>query len=156
MGLEDNITFLGTMKPEEVRRHMEKAAIFMFTSNFEEGWGAVLNEAMNSGCGVVASHAIGSVPFLLKHKENGLIYRNENVDDLYVKIKYLLDHPDEQKKMGVNAYRTVADVWNSNIAAERFLKLVTQIQKKGQCNLFDEGPCSRAANLKNNWFKEDN
>ncbi len=156
MGLENHITFLGTMNPERVREYMEKAAIFMFTSNFEEGWGAVLNEAMNSGCAVVASHAIGSVPFLLKHKDNGLIYENENVDDLYLKVKYLLDHPADQKKMGTNAYRTIANVWNANVAAERFLELVTQIQKKGQCDLYDDGPCARAENLKNNWFKGEN
>lgn len=51
------------MKASEVRSYMEKADIYLFTSDFNEGWGAVLNESMNSGCAVVASHAIGSVPF---------------------------------------------------------------------------------------------
>ena len=49
---------------------MEKSEIFLFTSDKGEGWGAVLNESMNSACAVVASHAIGSVPFLLKDGEN--------------------------------------------------------------------------------------
>ena len=66
-GLEDCVEMLGAMPPEEVRRHMEKADIYLFTSDFNEGWGAVLNESMNSGCAVVASHAIGSVPFLIKN-----------------------------------------------------------------------------------------
>lgn len=61
--LNNEVKLLGSMKPEEVRVHMEKANIFLFTSDFNEGWGAVLNESMNSGCAVVASHAIGSVPF---------------------------------------------------------------------------------------------
>jgi glycosyltransferase involved in cell wall biosynthesis len=61
------------MAPEAVRDHMEAADIFLFTSDFNEGWGAVLNESMNSACAVVASHAIGSVPFLLKDGENGFI-----------------------------------------------------------------------------------
>lgn len=61
--LYENVFILGAMNPNEVRKYMEKANIFLFTSNYEEGWGAVLNEAMNSGCAVVASHAIGSVPF---------------------------------------------------------------------------------------------
>ena len=33
---------------------------------------------MNSACAVVANSAIGSVPFLIKNKENGLIYENGN------------------------------------------------------------------------------
>ena len=73
--LEDKVNFLGSMKPKEVRKYMEKSNIYLFTSNFKEGWGAVLNEAMNSGCAIVASHAIGSVPFLLEHNVNGLIYK---------------------------------------------------------------------------------
>ncbi len=61
--LMDCVNILGPMKPVEVRSHMEKSQIFMFTSDRNEGWGAVLNEAMNSGCACVASHAIGSVPY---------------------------------------------------------------------------------------------
>lgn len=74
-GLTDCVEMLGAMKPEQVREHMEKAEIFLFTSDFNEGWGAVLNESMNSGCAVVASHAIGSVPFLIRDGVNGLIYK---------------------------------------------------------------------------------
>ena len=152
MGLENEVAFLGAMKPEQVRGYMEKSAVFMFTSNFEEGWGAVLNESMNSGCAVVASHAIGSVPFLVKHGENGLVFENENAEDLYRRVKYLLDHPEEQKHLGANAYRTIASCWNPAVAAERFLTLVESIQMRGQCDLFDEGPCSRSEILENDWF----
>ena len=75
--LEDCVHMLGAMSPDEVRKHMEQANIFLFTSDRNEGWGAVLNEAMNSGCAVVASHAIGSVPYLIKNGNNGYIYENE-------------------------------------------------------------------------------
>ena len=34
---------------------MEKADIFLFTSDRREGWGAVANEAMNSACALVVS-----------------------------------------------------------------------------------------------------
>lgn len=156
MRLENNVSFLGSMKPERVREYMEKSAIFMFTSNFAEGWGAVLNEAMNSGCAVVASHAVGSVPFLLKHNENGLVFNSESVDDLYQNIKFLLDNCEEQARLGVNAYRTIQDIWNPNVAAERFLKFAEQIQKDGICDMFDDGPCSKAGILNDDWFGESN
>lgn len=73
-GLEDNVKLLGAMKPDDVRSVMLRSEIFLFTSDFNEGWGAVLNEAMNSACAVVASHAIGSAPFLINNGENGYIY----------------------------------------------------------------------------------
>ena len=46
---------------------MEKSHIHLFTSNHLEGWGAVVNEAMNSGCAVVANREAGAVPYLIEH-----------------------------------------------------------------------------------------
>ena len=62
--LEERVSFTGFLKPEEVRAYMDDADIYLFTSNFEEGWGAVINEAMNSGCAVIASHAVGAAPYI--------------------------------------------------------------------------------------------
>lgn len=154
--LTEYVSFLGSMSSEEVRSYMEKAGIFLFTSDFREGWGAVLNESMNSGCAVVASHAIGSVPFLIQHNENGLIYVNESFDDFYNKVKFLLIHPDKQKKFGEKAYATITNLWNAELAAERFLKLAEEVADHGYCDLYSEGPCSIAPVIKNDWFKEYN
>lgn len=152
-GLENNVHILGPMKPQQVREHMEQAGIYLFTSDFGEGWGAVLNESMNSGCAVVASHAIGSVPYLMKHNENGLIYINGDIDDLYVKVRSLLDNQDEQMRLGKNAYHTIADLWNAQVAAKRFLKLAEEIEDHGYCDLYEDGPCSRAEIINNSWFR---
>ena len=63
-GLEDMFTFYGYTEPARVREIMEKCHVHLFTSNHLEGWGAVVNEAMNSGCAVVANAEAGAVPFL--------------------------------------------------------------------------------------------
>ena len=153
-GLEDCVHMLGAMSPEAVREYMEKAGIYLFTSDFNEGWGVVLNESMNSGCAVVASHAIGAVPFLVEHQKSGIIYKNGDINDLYKKVAYLLDNPGEQAQIGEEAYRTITEMWNAEIATARFVKLVEEIQRHGECNLFDEGPCSKAEILKNSWFMD--
>lgn len=152
--LGDCVSMLGAMKPEEVRRHMEKSQIFLFTSDFNEGWGAVLNESMNSGCAVVASHAIGSVPYLIDDGENGLIYQNGDIDDLYNKVKFLLDNPERCKELGASAYKTLTTTWNAELAAERFLNLATKLLNNEDVNdLYSDGPCSKTEKLKNNWRK---
>lgn len=149
------ITLLGSMPPEKVREHMEKAGIYLFTSDRQEGWGAVLNESMNSGCAVVASHAIGSVPYLLKNGENGYIYKSGNVDELYEKVKYLLDNPAEQKRVGEAAYLTITEEWNAEIAAERFIYLAEHIlDGEKSPDLYESGPCSKAENIKDDWFED--
>ena len=141
-GLENNVRLLGTMSPEEVRENMEKSEIFLFTSDRNEGWGAVLNESMNSACAVVASNAIGSVPYLIKDGENGLIYKNGNLKDLYKKVKFLIDNREIREKMGVNAYKTLTETRNADVASERLLKLIENIQE-GKGTPFSDGPCSR-------------
>ena len=44
-------------------------------SGRKEGWGAVVNEAMSSGCAVVADAEAGSVPYLIENSKDGFIYR---------------------------------------------------------------------------------
>ncbi len=155
-GINDCVKLLGAMPPEQVRVYMEKSSLFLFTSDFNEGWGAVLNEAMNSGCATVASHAIGAVPFLIKHGENGLVYKNGNTDDFILKVKALLRNKEKQRQLGKKAYRTITELWNAELAAQRFLRFAEEIEKNGKCELYEEGPCSKAKAIKNNWFTEEN
>lgn len=145
--LEDCVHILGAMSPQNVRTYMEDADIFLFTSDFNEGWGAVLNEAMNSACGVVASHAIGSVPFLLENQKNGLVYENGNFDDLKRCIKVLLDHPEMTRNMGEAAYDTMRVNWNAKQAARRLIDLCENLNQNKDTP-FEEGPCSTAAVIK--------
>ncbi len=124
--LEDRITFYGFLKPEEVRQVMEKSHIHLFTSNHLEGWGAVVNEAMNSGCVEVASARAGAVPFLIRHGENGLIYRKDSFEDLLAQVRFLLDNPLRGEEMGKAAYETIAGEWNAREAAARLLRFYEQ------------------------------
>lgn len=152
--LEKFVSFLGSMKPNEVRTHMEKAGIYLFTSDKNEGWGAVLNESMNSGCAVIASHAIGSVPYLLEDNKNGLIYRSGDVDMLCEKIKYLLDNKKEQERLGREAYKTISKEWNSAVAAERLVKLSESLLLGEKYpSPYDSGPCSKAEIIKDDWYE---
>lgn len=152
--LSDCVEMLGSMKPEEVRQHMEKSEIFIFTSDKNEGWGAVLNESMNSACAVVANSAIGSVPFLIKDGENGYMYKDGDIEDLFEKVKKLLDNADERKRIARNAYKTMIDEWNAENAAKKFVALCEKMLS-GEYKPFpyESGVCSRAEVLKDNWYK---
>lgn len=151
--IEDCVGFLGAIPSYNVRSYMESAGIYLFTSDRQEGWGAVLNEAMNSGCAVVASHAIGSVPYLLKHNENGLVYHSGNVEELYERLTYLLDNPKEQERLGKAAYETIVCEWNAEVAAERLVNLSEHLLLGEKYpDLYKTGPCSRAGILVDDWF----
>ena len=112
------------------------------------------NESMNSGCAVVASDAIGSVPYLVKDRENGLVYHSGSVDELLEKVIWLLDRPEEQRRLGENACRTITELWNAQVAAERFIQLAQAILDGDPSpELFQEGPCSRAEVIREDWYR---
>ena len=141
--LQDKVTFYGFLKPAQVRKIMEKCHIHLFTSNFLEGWGAVVNEGMNSGCVEVANVEVGAAPFLIQHGINGLIYRDGSYEDMEIQVKSLLDNPEKAADMGMEAYKTIATQWNAGEAANRLLKFYDN-WKCDKIDLPEEGPFSTA------------
>lgn len=139
-GLSDCVFMRGSMSPDKVREYMEQSEIFMFTSDRQEGWGAVLNESMNSACAVVADRAIGSVPFVIKDGENGATYSDCSADEIYSKVKYWLDKPEKRREVALCAYKTVSEEWNATVAAERLMQFISDNMKVA----YKKGPCSIA------------
>lgn len=148
--LSDRVNILGNMTPEQVREYMESSNIFLFTSDFNEGWGAVLNEAMNSGCAIIASHAIGSVPYLINHRKNGLIYKSGDVNQLTSYVKKLLNNRQLCEEMGKEAYKTLYNTWHPNIAARNLITLSECIMA-GEEITIKNGPCSKADRIPNKY-----
>lgn len=154
-GLEELVRLTGSMPPEQVREHMERAGIYLFTSDRQEGWGAVLNESMNACCAVVASHSIGSVPYLLKNGENGLVYRSGDGEGLYRRVAELLDRPEEQRRLGAAAYETIRSLWNADHAANALCDLAARLLSGREGEDAPFGPCARALPIRDDWFREE-
>ncbi|MCM1213760.1 MAG: glycosyltransferase [Lachnospiraceae bacterium] len=119
--LQEVVTLHGYCPPEQVRGMMERADIYLTTSDRQEGWGAVVNEAMNSGCAVVGSSMMGAVPYLIRHGENGMIYRDGSEDSLLRLTERLLQDRELCQRLGRSAVRTIVREWNAETAAERLL-----------------------------------
>lgn len=141
--LDDCVHLLGGMSPSDVRTYMEQAEIFLLTSNRQEGWGAVLNESMNSACAVVASDAIGSAPFLIKDGENGMTYHSGDIEELYEKVKRLINVPSERSHIQKAAYTTMCEVWSPENAAKSFMQIAKALRYSKSIQI-PYGPCSLA------------
>lgn len=146
-GLAEEVSFHGFMPPQSVRRYMEEADIFLFTSDYLEGWGAVLNEAMNSACAVVAGHGIGAVPFLLKHGGNGLVYKTGCYKEFQAHVLRLCQDAALRKELGCNAYQTITGMWNPKEAAERLFRFSEGLLR-GEILSEKTGPLSIAPVIK--------
>ncbi len=144
--LEKHVTLEGFMKPEEVRTFMERADIFLFTSDHLEGWGAVLNESMNSGCAPIVNHAAGAAPFLIEDGVNGLLYKNGNLEEFLRCVERLARKKELCKRMGAAAYQTIAKMWNAQEAAAALCRFCEGLLQ-GRVEMPADGPCSPAVEL---------
>ncbi len=120
-GLEEVVIFHGFQSPDAVRELMESCDIFVLTSDHGEGWGAVLNEAMNSGCAPVAGAQAGAVPYLIQNSINGYVYADGDENDLVWKVERLIDDTELCERFAELSYRRIRSLWNAEVAAERFL-----------------------------------
>lgn len=141
--LGDYVKMLGALTPQETRKQMFRSDIFLFTSDYHEGWGAVVNEAMNAGCAVVCSDAVGSARFLIKEGDNGYCYSYSKPAELIEYVRRLLKDDTLRLQKGVQAHRAIAEKWNAAIAAHRFVTLFQSIEQ-GNKTLYEDGPCSLA------------
>lgn len=150
----DYILLLGAQNPDTVKHEMENAQIAFLTSDFNEGWGMVVNEAMNACCAIVASKEMGAVPFLIDEAVNGFSFHFNDIKMAFNRICELINDKDLSDKLGRNAYYTMIDKWNAKIAADRFLHIANAaLNGEKQC-FFDDGPCSKAEVLTEDWYKE--
>ncbi len=143
-GLQSMITYLPFQTPDVVRTYMEKANIYLFPSDYGEGWGAVLNEAMNSACAVVANQAAGATPYLCRDEENALIFRNGDFEEFYSCVVRLINDTALQQKLGRNAYLTMTRLWNAENAARRLLVQCQRMLAGKKITFETEGPMSKA------------
>ncbi len=155
LNLSDVVRFVGNKPNNELLADMRRHSIFLFTSDRNEGWGAVANESMANGCVLVASDAIGSTPYLIKDGITGLSFRSsrtsrsfnnpdkEALDSLYEKVKWLLDNPVELANIRNRSIKQMQELYNPRTAAERLLTLIDCLQKGSEPG-FTDGPCSKA------------
>ena len=137
------ILFTGPKTPEEVRELMLSNDVFISTSDQKEGWGAVINEAMNSGCVTVAAREIGAAPWLLQEFA-GYTYKFKDIEEFHAKVflAIAMAKEDEKRATGKRAYDIIQNEWNAKVAAERLYEFLTT--KGATIDKYTSGPMSRA------------
>ena len=145
-GLNENIIFYGAKSPDKVREIMEMCHVAIFCSNYLEGWGAVVNEAMNSACAVIASREAGAVPFLIEDRINGMTYDRCDREEFINCLGELMKSPGAIRLFQRNAYNTIKDVWNAENACEELLTFCERVLTTGysKSEVPSDGPMSFA------------
>jgi len=104
---EEAISFHNSVSVSKVRGLMRAHDIFVFASDARDGWGAVVNEAMEEGMAVVGTYETGAAATILPDSN---LFHSGNVNEL---VDALRDGPK---------YVEIGD-WAVERAAERLLSM---------------------------------
>ncbi len=141
--VKDVVIFHGNKPNEDIRKAMKEHDIFLFTSDRQEGWGVVANEALSNGCVLLASEDIGSTPYLLQNNYNGFSFKTGDYKSLVQKVKWLIEHTIAMENMKINSIKTIAELWTPLNAANSLLTLIDDLNHNRATSI-KEGPCSNA------------
>ncbi len=101
LDLQNNISFTGTISAEQMRQQFLRSNVYVLPSAIENSPNS-LGEAQILGVPVVSAEA-GGILSMVKHQENGLIYRYEDTVQLAYWIEKLFEDPELAIRMGKNA-----------------------------------------------------
>ena len=128
-GLDSQVTFAGQVTDREaMRRYYAAADLFLFPSLYDNA-PLVVREA--AALGVPSIMVAGSTAAeILTDGINGFLVQ-DTPDSLSAKIFHLMLHPDEVRRAGEEARRTLARPWRSIVQGEvldRYLSLIRRHQ----------------------------
>lgn len=142
LNLDSYVTINGAVDNKIVNKKLMESDIFIFTSDRNEGWGAVLNEAMYNFCAVVVSDKIGSAKYLIKNKVNGSLFKSNSDKSLFYELLNILENKNLIYQYKIKARQTIIDVWNADVATNNFIELVKSFEERKEVSL--NGPGSNA------------
>lgn len=114
MGLQNRVTFTGNR--EDVPRMIDAMAFSILPSSMES-FGLAVIESMARAKPVVVSR-VGALSELVVHEETGLVV-DKNSDAFADAMSYLLSHPDECQRMGINGRELIAEKFTVAQMVER-------------------------------------
>ncbi len=146
--LSDHVSLYPPIKQIDMLDTMKKYDIFIQPSNYKEGWGAVINEAMSCGCVVISSSGVGSSNYLIEDNISGYIYNNGDISALADIVADLIANRDKCEMVGTAAQQRIQSLWNGKVAAQSLMSIFDDVINKRPISYKKEGPCSFAQIIK--------
>lgn len=119
-GAENNIEFLGHKSHEEAMDILKGSKFLVIPSQWYENFPYTVLESFTLGKPVIASR-IGGIPELIDNWETGLLFEPGNSEQLSLKVKFLLKHPEKAEAIGKKAGEFMSGEINSE---NHYLKLI--------------------------------
>jgi len=118
-----NITYLGSLRRDQILAEMNSCTALIFPSIWYEGMPMTIIEALSQGTPVIASN-LGAMSSMIGDRYNGLHFKVGEAEDLIGKINYWMQLSEDQQSF----YRMQArESFLSNYTAENNLQQLSAI-----------------------------
>ncbi|RJQ56190.1 MAG: glycosyltransferase family 1 protein [Nitrospiraceae bacterium] len=125
----NNIEFLGYRKHEEVLSLLRGCRFVVLPSEWYENYPYSVLEAFSYGKPVIGSR-IGGIPEIVKNWETGLLFDPGDSEDLSLKIRFLINHPDKAEMLGRNARRFIDEEINADKHYDDLMSIYSFVLQK--------------------------
>jgi glycosyltransferase involved in cell wall biosynthesis len=123
-----NIDFLGWVDESRRLTLLKDSDIFLLPSYYEGNNSSIL-EAIAYGLPVVTTR-VGGTPEMVREAENGFLLEPGDTVGTFEKIKWLILHPDERRRMGQRG-RLLAERFRKDIIAHEWRELYRNLLGQG-------------------------
>lgn len=129
LSIEDSVTWLPILQEDDIPRYYGTANVFVLPSRYEL-FGIVMLEAMACGVPVVATK-FGGPPEVITDGENGRLVDPTDIKSFATAIADLIRHPEQRKRMGKAARKTIENSYSWEMLAKRHQQLYDTREGEG-------------------------
>lgn len=120
--LNNNIIAVGPKYGDDKERFLNETDCFVFPSE-DEAFGLVLLEAMQHRLPCISTYE-GGIPSIVDDEETGFLVEVHNEEMLCDKMKWMIENPNEAKKMGDKGWIKFQEKYTLEAFEQRFVNIL--------------------------------
>lgn len=125
--MEKNILLTGHLQMDDIIKYYSLSDVLILPSH-KEVWGLVVNEAMACGNAIICSDKVGASYDIVKEGFNGIIYQDQNADELFNSILYFYKNMNILESYKQNSQKLILNCTQKAYAA-KFIEAIKYLLK---------------------------
>jgi glycosyltransferase involved in cell wall biosynthesis len=117
--LNHSVYFTGDV--QNVHEYLQTSDIFVFPTE-NDAFPLSLIEAMACGLPVISTH-IGGIKDILKHRQNGLVVKPGDFQELYGALDLMIADDALLTSLGKAARQTIQDKYSTDIVTKKYIEM---------------------------------
>ena len=124
--LENNIKLLGFLNEKEMQEEIANCRFVVLPSIWYDNCPYSILETLTIGKPVIGSD-MGGIPELVRDKENGLIFKHDNIQELEEKMKLLFENKGLVEEYGKNAKKIAQKEYSRDKYYDKMIKIYEDV-----------------------------